>query len=229
MTKSYFAIIAATCAIAIPAAHATVISDGQCSGLNCASSLSNFSGALGTRLASLTAAVSSPAAPAIPWTGTFRTAVFRNVGGTLDFYYQFTNNLSSLDTITRITNSTFAGFTTDVGYRADLPSELSTLGWITGSPQDPSYVNRTNGGTVVGFNFFNPLSASAVINPGETSRILVIRTDAFNYTTGITGIIDGSTTNTMSWAPTAAPEPASLGMMGAGLLALASLRKRFSL
>ena len=65
------------------------------------------------------------------------------------------------------------------------------------------------------------------MNPGETTAILVIKTNAFNYTAGITGIIDGTTTNTPSYAPTAAPEPASMAMIGGGLILLASLRKRF--
>ena len=218
--------ILAAGAMVIPSARATTIADGQCAGLNCSQTLSTFSGSLGTLLANSSASVSSPGGAAVPWGGIFRTAVFRNSGGLLDFYYQFSNNLASTDTITRLTDSSFGGFTTDVGYRTDLPTELSALTWLNGTRQNPSYADRKTAGTVVGFNFTDPNNSGAVVNPGETTAILVIKTNAFNYTAGITGIIDGTTTNTPSYAPTAAPEPASMAMIGGGLILLASLRKR---
>ena len=228
MKKSFLSLILATGAMIIPSAQATTISDGQCAGLNCANPLSVFTGSLGTMLAHATANVSAPAGAPVPWTGIFRTAVFRNAGGLMDFYFQFSNNLASSDAIKRLTDSSFGSFTTDVGYRTDLPTELSSQGWILGTRQNPASADRTSLGTVVGFNFQDPNNAGAVVNPGETTAILVVKTNAVNYTLGNSGIIDGSTTNSPNYVPTTAPEPASMAMIGGGLIALATLRRRFA-
>ncbi len=61
----------------------------------------------GTLLASLSNMVTSAT-----FTGTARSAVYRNSGGTLDFYYQFTNNGPA--DIGRLTFFNFDGLTTDV-------------------------------------------------------------------------------------------------------------------
>src|SRR5205085_8384586 len=45
------------------------------------------------------------------YNGTARTAVVQNAGGTLDFYYQFTNNQGSIDPVEHLTTYNFSGFT----------------------------------------------------------------------------------------------------------------------
>jgi hypothetical protein len=65
---------------------------------------------------------------------------------------------------------------------------------------------------VVGFNFTG-LGGGPLINPGETSRILVIRTDAVDFTSGFSSLLNGLPValTTFGPAPQAPiPEPASL-------------------
>jgi hypothetical protein len=59
--------------------------------------------------------------------GTLRSAVFIEPGGTLDFYYQIVNSSLSRDGIARETDTDFFPFQTQVGFRLDGAS-------LTGSP-----------------------------------------------------------------------------------------------
>lgn len=69
---------------------------------------------------------------------------------------------------------------------------------------------------MIGFNFV-PNGASK-IQPGTTSFIQIIRTNATSYTTGNFGLLDGIADNAAAFAPTSAvPEPESYAMMLAGL------------
>src|SRR5579862_2266027 len=49
-------------------------------------------------------------------TGTIESAVY-NDGGTLDFYYQVTNDPTSATALARLTATNFDGFMTDAGFR----------------------------------------------------------------------------------------------------------------
>src|SRR5712692_4939344 len=51
--------------------------------------------------------------------GTIESAVYRESGGTLDFYYQVSNTSPDGDVIDRETDSNFAGFATSTGFRLD--------------------------------------------------------------------------------------------------------------
>jgi hypothetical protein len=74
--------------------------------------------------------------------------------------------------------------------------------------------NRTSNARVVGFGFVTPAVLEG-IDPGETSMILVIRTNATLYTGGVSNAIDGATATVRTFSPLATtvsivPEPASL-------------------
>src|SRR5689334_15907991 len=100
-----------------------------------------FSGLSGTLLASLVAPASSSTAT---FSITLTSAVFRNAGGTLDFYYQISNSASSTGAIARLTTINFVGSTTDVGFRADgatLPGGL----FVNGT-KPPDSVDRSSAG-----------------------------------------------------------------------------------
>ena len=67
------------------------------------------------------------------------------------------------------------------------------------------------------------------IKPGQVSSVLIISTNATNFTTGIASLIDGGTVTVASFEPTTAssvPEPASFPLLCGGLVALIGIRSR---
>ena len=182
----------------------------------------------GTLLASLSA----------PWTstlgtssGTLISAVYREAGGTLDFYYQLSDNTTSTncggsgqpacDPLSRETDTTFLGFVTSVGYRID---GGSLGGPFTNGTVAPVTADRNGVGDVVGFSFQPPDSAK--IKPGQTSNDLVISTNATNFKAGNASAIDGGVTTVASFEPASGvPEPTSLLLFAGGFIALGALRR----
>jgi len=222
--------------IGAASASATVIGAGQCAGPSgCAGTLSwsNFSG-IGTLLAGKTVSVTEP-----EFNGTLRAAVYRNTSGTLDFYYQFSNGHYSPGSVGLLSATGFAGFTTDVLYRSDNwdGSGTTAVNFRSGT-QAPYQASRSAISTV---NFtFGTGGYSAMVNPGEVSSTLVIRTNAVAYgSTSTIRLVDGTYENTYSgvfsttgWAPTLTgaaadvPEPSAPLLFGMGAAYLAIRRRK---
>jgi hypothetical protein len=216
-SKSWKKLIGAVAVLAIASvAKATLLAPGASVGDGTAGSpgtLSTFSDT-----PAFVAQVSTPVATPT-YSGTLTSAVYTNSGGTLDFYYQFTNNQGSTDGIERLSITSFAGFTTDVGYRT------TALAPFTAGAQAPLYADRSASGQTVGFNFTSSNQAGPfLVDPGESSRTIVIRTNATQFFTGNTAIIDGFAANAPSFAPAAIPEPASLA--GLATIALGAIARR---
>jgi hypothetical protein len=154
------------------------------------------------------------------FTGVARAEVFRNGAGFLDFYYQVANNASSPDAINRLTASSFAGFSTDVGIRTDGSGvPLFVNGSVLAATVDRGVV-----GDEVGFNFPTPND----IAPGLTSVLLEIKTNATQFTSGNLAIINSSVAEVAAFAPAAAAmEPGVLALFGAGLALLGFGRRGF--
>lgn len=167
----------------------------------------------GTLLASLSAPFST-----IDTSGTVLSAVFREASGTLDFYYQINNSQNSTGGISRETDSIFSGFITSVGYRTD----GSTISGFVNGTVAPVSADRSSSGSVVGFSFAPPDSAK--IMPGTSSNVLIISTNATQFTSGSVSVIDGGATTVSSFAP-AIPEPSNLVLLGYGVLGLAVFRR----
>lgn len=164
-----------------------------------------------------------------PVSATLRTAVYRNSRGLLDFYYQATNE-SVREVLRALTAFSFEGFRTDV-YNLLNGSAVGCSACTGGSFLDGTepYVtaDRPSTGTTVGFNF-GPEGPTR-IQPGETTVVLLIRTNATDYTDGLMSVIDGATITRAAFAPTpgAVPEPATLALFGIGLLgSAAAIRRR---
>ena len=128
----------------------------------------------------------------------------------LDFVYQFTNH--GPDVNQRYTMYNFGGFNIDAG--------TDPFG-----AHDPITVSRSmmGNGQVISFNFDQ---FGDEILPGETTVELVIETDALYFTTGYLSVQNGTAGSGVAFAPTI-PEPASLVMLGTGLITLGGfLRSR---
>jgi hypothetical protein len=167
----------------------------------------------GTLLDSAVSNVSTPG-----WSGTARTAVY-DTGSGLDFYYQFTNNVSSLTGIERFTGFNFS----QLGSSAvDVYQTSSAFGIFTAGTEKSDYADRTING-VIGISFVP--NGNSKINPGTTSFTQIIRTTATKYEAGNFGLLDGYSANAVAFAP-AVPEPESYALLLAGLGLMGTIARR---
>jgi hypothetical protein len=158
--------------------------------------------------------------------GTIESAVYDD-GGTLDFYYQVTNDISSATALARLTATDFGSWATNTAFRTD-GSSLSGTTFVDGT--NPPVTSDSNiDGTVIGFSFYPPTTPTPEIGPGQESTVLIISTNATHYDAGNASIIDGGTDTVAAFQPSSGvPEPSTLGLLGMGLIAVVGLRKRFS-
>ena len=210
-------VVVAAMTVAAPRAEATVIPPG---GAVPAAGIA-FPG--GTELDSVYYANQTAA----DLTASVASSVYRSTGGTLDFYYQVTNNspAPTFDEVHRLTGSSFAGFITDVWFIINGAAVANTAApggtFLTGTA-DPFTIDRSGTGSVVGFNFPSP---GFDVDAGETSLVLLVRTNAPLYAPGFVSVINSGTLTRAAFEP-AVPEPASLALFGVGLLAAARRRHR---
>ena len=113
--------------------------------------------------------------------------------------------------VKRLTVTDFNGFTTDV----DAYVSGSNPTGILPNGLDREYAN------VVGFSFKD----AGKVPTGGSSAVLWIETNAESYGTGKANIIDGAIAEVDLFAPIV-PEPATLSLLGLGVLGLLGFRKR---
>jgi hypothetical protein len=184
-------------------------------------------GTQGTRIA-----FSETTGQALTFAAIFRSAVYKNTLGTLDFHYQVerTGIGSALrnnnQEIKRFTVSPFNGFLVDALTIVGDPDGAGTF--KAGNNPTPAggsttRVNRDPLGEVIETNFWG-VGFNGLIGT-ENSVTYVFRTDATAFEEGTFGVIDGSTLQGITFAPRV-PEPATWAMMlgGFGLLGAAARR-----
>ena len=158
---------------------------------------------------------------------TITERIYRQPGGTLDFYYQLTlaPGTATFNGLIHQFNANFyQGFTTDVVW----DNSPSVAGVITqvGNPLNafpsgtaiPDTFARSNSGNAIQFNFPDPpvsFGGTGPIPQGATSKWLIVRTNATQFGPGVGGVINGITQNFPLLGPI--PEPGSL-IFGLGIL-----------
>jgi len=197
------------CLLAVPAAAQAVTLNPGDTGV----SLSGQSTTLGgsSLLASGTQSVTADGS----FTATLKYAVLQETtGGPLTFLYQVANSSGSKDAIEKLSVDSFKDVTTNVFYASSAPGSF----FSTPTPVNPTSASRqaVTGSSVV-FEYND--SANGFVHPGETSAIMVIRTNSDRFTLGGGFLSDGRSVNfSGSFAPT--PEPASLILLGSCLAGL---------
>ena len=179
----------------------------------------------GTQLDSVFYTVKNP-----DYEATMAAAVYRRPTGTLDFYYQISVTKGP-DDIRRLSTSAFANgriFVTDareILNGSAIACSACPTGFFVNGSEDATTADRSLNARVVGFNYTPP--GGTALNPGETTLVLLVRTDATDYEPGRFGILNGSAEDRTAFQPLiAVPEPASLALFGLGLLASAGVIRR---
>lgn len=133
--------------------------------------------------------------------GSDEMAVYLELGGTLDFYVQVALASDSNDGITEIDASGFQNALADMGYRSD-GSTAGGGGFVDGSVIPTSVSRGTSG---------DPVTWDVVgLNPGDTSTVLEVKTNATKYAAGELEITNGgNTVEEPGFAPVLTPVSSS--------------------
>lgn len=134
-------------------------------------------------------------------------SLLANPLGGLTFIYQISNDATSQTSIKRLVGGNFNGFATDVS--------------IYGPGQGALTFDRDASGINIGADFTVPTHG---LDAGETSSLLVVRTNASSYTNGFISIIDGGSATVGGYAPV--PEPGAIALIGIATYALLGRRRQ---
>jgi PEP-CTERM motif len=142
--------------------------------------------------------------------GTLSETVYKDASGYLFFVFQVTvSSKASKGDIERLSTGDW-----------DNSIQINAEQYAPGSDKNAFGVDRNGLGTV-GIDW-NPL-----IVKGQTSSFVVLYTNSKKVIPGTLGLIDsGSSPSIDGYVAAATPEPATLSLLGIGLLGLGTLRKK---
>ena len=150
--------------------------------------------------------------------GVLHSSVVRtNSSGTLDFYYQFTNDITSDGALYYATVASL-GMPTLVGYRTDSGGDVNPY-QVFSFNTPPNYRLEY----VFGAYGFGP-----AVEPGESSRVFFFRSNLANYSDNGLATVAGQVPGDdlvinqfiQSFQPVSIPEPSTLVLGSAALLTL---------
>lgn len=154
------------------------------------------------------------------FTGWLQTAVVRNAGGTLDFYYQFEQLTPATPEVNHLSMANFTGFTTDV-FNISNGSAIVCGGCTFANANLTSNLASRFSASTVDFWF------TATPFVGGSIATVVIKTNATGFNRlGNFNALDGGSASLLAFAPTTVPEPSSLMFVGTGLAGLVGFIRR---
>lgn len=148
-------------------------------------------------------------------TGTVGSQVVVDTDGFLTFLYVVINDATSIDEINRVTITDYTGFTTWVAQDV-----INGFG-----PQRATSADRSPAGGTIGFNFTGSPLGLGKLDPGESSMVLWVHTNATQYKDGTVNVINGGVDTVLGFAPVV-PEPASMAALAVGAVALIRRRRK---
>jgi hypothetical protein len=166
---------------------------------------------------------------ALTFAAIFRSAVYRNTSGTLDFYYQVqrtgvgSNATGNDHQITKFTVAAYDNWLVDALVSAGDPDAAGAFTAVNNPGGSTTRANRGIDGTVIEVNFQGS-GANGLIGT-ENSATYILRTNAVSFQAGTFGVLDGSSLQGITFAPTV-PEPATWAMMLAGFGLIGGVARR---
>jgi hypothetical protein len=153
----------------------------------------------------------------VVFTGSFISAVYRNTGGTLDFYYQFSDASTSTDAIQHLSVGNFSSQASlvNIGVVGSTPFSSAANGSFSNGTYSPGQITwAANGSTIDFANWFTLPFTSFGVAPGATAMTVVVQTNATTWTSGTAQLINNGTWNGSAFEPSNVPEPAGIVLFG---------------
>ncbi len=215
MKRAFLAAVAVlSLTLLLTPAFASNVPPNQVAVANLWTNLGSAPSDLGTAVAANGGAFTLPGLS--PTTGTYGTVVFQQADGHLVFAYQVTLDTAPPNPVNGDVQKVSTGDWAD-SITVDAKQFDASSGSIAASG-----INRLNG--VITMYFQNPL-----VKDGQTSYVLLLYTNATQFAVDTIGIQDGAGTTVGGFvplAPVSTPEPATLSLLGFGIVGLGALRKK---